>query len=77
MSEATPGVLVGDVLRKAFPDRFEDVAKAVIAYDFLRERNTVFERLARLGVHCLDVPTRSLPVSLINRYLLIKQRGLL
>jgi uncharacterized protein (DUF58 family) len=59
------------------PDRFEDVAKAVIAYDFLRERNTVFERLARLGVHCLDVPTRSLPVSLINRYLLIKQRGLL
>jgi uncharacterized protein (DUF58 family) len=59
------------------PERFEDVAKAVIAYDFLRERNTVFERLARLGVHCLDVPTRSLPVSLINRYLLIKQRGLL
>jgi uncharacterized protein (DUF58 family) len=59
------------------PNRFEDVAKAVIAYDFLRERNTVFERLARLGVHCLDVPTRSLPVNLINRYLLIKQRGLL
>ena len=59
------------------PDHFEDVAKAVIAYDFLRERNTVFERLARLGVHCLDVPTRSLPVTLINRYLLIKQRGLL
>ncbi len=59
------------------PDRFDDVAKAVIAYDFLRERNTVFERLQRLGVHCLDVPTRSLPVGLINRYLLIKQRGLL
>jgi len=59
------------------PDRFEDVAKAVIAHDFLRERTTVFERLARLGVHCLDVPSRSLPVGLINRYLLIKQRGLL
>ncbi len=59
------------------PDHFDDVAKAVIAYDFLRERKTVFERLPRLGVHCLDVPTRSLPVGLINRYLLIKQRGLL
>jgi hypothetical protein len=38
---------------------------------------TVFERLARLGVHCLDVPSRSLPIGLINRYLMIKQRGLL
>ena len=36
-----------------------------------------FERLARLGVQCLDVPSRSLPVGLINRYLMIKQRGLL
>ena len=64
-------------IAEAPPDRFQDVAKAVIAYDFLRERNTVFERLARLGVHCLDVPSRNLPVGLINRYLLIKQRGLL
>ncbi|MGB8486292.1 MAG: DUF58 domain-containing protein [Xanthobacteraceae bacterium] len=59
------------------PDRFEDVAKAVVAYDFLRERDTVFERLTRLGVHCLDVPSPSLPIGLINRYLLIKQRGLI
>jgi uncharacterized protein (DUF58 family) len=62
---------------EAPPDRFDDVAKAVVAYDFLRERETVFERLARLGVHCLDVPSRSLPIGLINRYLLIKQRGLI
>jgi uncharacterized protein (DUF58 family) len=61
----------------AAPERFDDVAKAVVAYDFLRERETVFERLARLGVHCLDVPSRSLPIGLINRYLLIKQRGLI
>jgi uncharacterized protein (DUF58 family) len=61
----------------ASPERFDDVAQAVIAYDFLRERTTVFERLARLGVHCLDVPSRSLPIGLINRYLMIKQRGLL
>jgi len=61
----------------AAPERFEDVAKAVVAHDFLRDRSIVLERLQRLGVHCLDVPSRSLPVNLINRYLMIKQRGLL
>jgi hypothetical protein len=28
-------------------------------------------------VHCLEVPPRGLPVSLVNRYLTIKERGLL
>ena len=42
-----------------------------------RERSIVLERLERLGVHCLDVPSRGLSVALINRYLLIKQRGLI
>jgi len=64
-------------LADAPPTGFNDVAQAVIAYDFLRDRRTVFERLQRMGVHCLDVPSRSLPIGLINRYLLIKQRGLL
>jgi uncharacterized protein (DUF58 family) len=62
---------------EALPGRFEDVAQSVIAHDFLRDRRTVFERLSRIGVHCLDVPSRSLPIGLINRYLLIKQRGLI
>jgi uncharacterized protein (DUF58 family) len=59
------------------PMSFDHVAQSVIAHDFLRDRMTVFERLGRLGVHCLDVPSRSLPIGLINRYLMIKQRGLL
>ena len=70
----------GSVLRDAVdaaPKQFADVAQAVIAHDFLRERSIVFERLERLGVHCLDVPSSGLPVALINRYLLIKQRGLI
>lgn len=70
----------GSVLMRAVdspPKQFADVAQAVIARDFLRERSIVFERLERLGVHCLDVPSGSLPVALINRYLLIKQRGLI
>ncbi len=70
----------GSVLQnavEAMPTRFADVAQAVIAQDFLRERSIVFERLERLGIHCIDVPSRGLSVALINRYLLIKQRGLI
>jgi uncharacterized protein (DUF58 family) len=70
----------GSVLQNAVdasPRQFADVAQAVIAQDFLRERSIVFERLERLGIHCLDVPSQSLPVALINSYLMIKQRGLI
>ncbi len=70
----------GSVLQRAVeapPQEFTDVAQSVIAHDFLRERSIVLERLERLGVHCLDVPSRGLSVALINRYLLIKQRGLI
>jgi uncharacterized protein (DUF58 family) len=58
-------------------DRFQNVAEAVVAHDLLRERAVVMERLARLGVHCLEVPPRGLAVALVNRYLTIKGRGLL
>jgi uncharacterized protein (DUF58 family) len=70
----------GSMLQRAVdaaPRRFVDVAEAVIAQDFLRERRVVFERLERLGIHCLDVPSQGLPVALINRYLMIKRRGLI
>jgi uncharacterized protein (DUF58 family) len=70
----------GSALQRAVdatPNQFVDVAKAVIAQDFLRDRSIVFERLERLGIQCLDVPSRGLSVALINRYLLIKQRGLI
>ena len=62
---------------EAPPAGFETVAQAVIAQDLLRDRRVVLQKLERLGVHCLDVPTRGLSTGLINRYLLIKQRGLL
>ena len=64
-------------LQSASPDDFHRVAEAVIAYDFLRERSIVLDRIARLGVHCLDVPVRVVSSALINKYLMIKQRGLL
>lgn len=61
----------------ASPERFATVAQAVVAHDLQRDRRLVLERLDRLGIHCLDVPSQGLSVSLINRYLLIKQRGLI
>lgn len=62
---------------EARPERFQAVAEAVVAHDLLRERAVVLERLTRMGVHCLEIPPRGLAVGLVNRYLMIKQRGLL
>ena len=61
----------------AWPGDVRGVASAVLAHDLLRDRRIVFERLQRLGVHCLDVPAERVSVALINRYLFIKQRDLL
>ena len=64
-------------LQSAPPDDFHSVAEAVIAYDFMRERSIVLERVARLGIHCLDVPVQAISSALVNRYLMIERRGLL
>lgn len=61
----------------AAPNDFGSMARSVIADDFLRERAVVLEKIARLGVHCLDAPANGVSAALLNRYLLIKQRGLL
>jgi uncharacterized protein (DUF58 family) len=59
------------------PQQFQAAAEAVVAYDLMRDRSIVLERLERMGVHCLDVSVKSLSVALINRYLMIKDRGLI
>jgi uncharacterized protein (DUF58 family) len=59
------------------PTDTKQMARAVLAADFQRERAIVLEKLDRLGIQCLDLPPAELPVALLNRYLLIKQRGLL
>jgi uncharacterized protein (DUF58 family) len=64
-------------LEAAVPNGFSDTARAVIADDFLRERQIVLERIARMGVHCLDTSAAGLSSSLLNRYLMIKKKGLL
>jgi uncharacterized protein (DUF58 family) len=69
--------LVLQGIADAAPTNFDDIAKAVIAHDMLRERRIVLERLERLGIHVLDTPPAGLSAGLINRYLQIKQRGLI
>ncbi|HYA80262.1 MAG TPA: DUF58 domain-containing protein [Methylocystis sp.] len=64
-------------LFNAPPARFVAAAEAVVAYDFLREKAIVLERLERLGVHCLETSARGLSTRLINRYLTMKERGLI
>jgi uncharacterized protein (DUF58 family) len=61
----------------AEPKTFEAVAESVIAQDIQRDRSVVFERLERMGLHCLDASSANVTVGLIVRYLMIKQRGLL
>jgi uncharacterized protein (DUF58 family) len=62
---------------EAPPLSLDDVARSVVADGFVRERAIVFERLRRLGVHCLDVPAERMGMEMLNRYLLIKRRELI
>jgi uncharacterized protein (DUF58 family) len=59
------------------PGRLLDMTASVVADNFLRDRAVVFERLRRLGVHCLDVAPERIGMDILNRYLLIKQRELI
>jgi uncharacterized protein (DUF58 family) len=68
--------MLGEIIDTA-PSEFRTVAEAVVTYDLMRERAIVLERLERIGVHCLDVSVDGLAVGLINRYLMVKKRGLI
>ncbi|WP_052741940.1 DUF58 domain-containing protein [Kiloniella litopenaei] len=59
------------------PRSISDIAKSVVADDFLRDRQVVFERLRRLGVHCIQAPAASLSADLVERYLAIKDQDLI
>ena len=60
----------------AEPHGLEDISRSVIANDLAQERLVVFEKLRRLGVHCLEAPSEKLGAELIDRYLAIKSREL-
>lgn len=63
--------------RSRSPSDMMDVARAVVADDFLRERAMVFDRLRRLGVLCLEAPSATINADLLNRYIQIKRQELI
>jgi uncharacterized protein (DUF58 family) len=55
----------------------EAIARAVSATQILRERQTVLDRLSRLGVLCLDTTPAAMTGALVSRYIDIKSRELI
>ena len=53
------------------------MAEAVVAADMLRERQTVLDRLARMGVMVIDTEPGQLTPRLISTYLMIKAREMI
>ena len=58
------------------PTSLDKLHRAVVAGDFVRERDVVLRRLARFGVHTIDVPPHRVTTDLLNRYLDVKRREL-
>ncbi len=61
----------------ARPGSLQDANRSVVADAFLRDRLIVFERLRRLGVHCIEAPCNRIGTDLLNRYMMIKQQELI
>jgi uncharacterized protein (DUF58 family) len=54
-----------------------DAYRTAVALDLREERRAAAGRLTRAGAIVVDVPARELTVALVDRYLRVKQRGLL
>jgi uncharacterized protein (DUF58 family) len=59
------------------PVAIDDAYRAAVALDLREERRTAAARLTRAGAIVVDVPANELTVALVDRYLRVKQRGLL
>lgn len=66
---------LGDIAHER-PTTLDTLHRAVVAADFVRERDVVLKKLARLGVHTIDVPPHRVTTDLLNRYLDVKRREL-
>ncbi len=66
---------LGDIAHER-PTSLDALHRAVVAADFVRERDVVIRKLARLGVHTIDVPPHRVTTDLLNRYLDVKRREL-
>ena len=61
-------------LAEGMPENLSDVARAVSAAEMLHERRLVLERLARIGVLCVEAEQQALTGRLLSTYFTIKAR---
>jgi len=61
-------------LVKKTPETTDDISRAVIAENLMRERDLVIARLHRMGVHIVDVQADQLSNTVLNKYLELKRR---
>ncbi len=62
-----------EILQKS-PRQTDDVSRAVIAENLMRERDLVIARLQRMGVHIVDVDADNMSNAVLNKYLELKRR---
>ena len=63
-----------EALMSSPPQTPEDVTRAVVAAELLKERDIVLSRLTRMGAQIVDTRADDLNLDLLNRYLDIKRR---
>jgi uncharacterized protein (DUF58 family) len=63
-----------ETLRAAEPQTPDDMSRAVIAHQLLRERSLVLARLRRLGVFIVDAPADKLGPELVRAYDELRRR---
>ena len=56
------------------PIETDDISRAVIAENLMRERDLVIARLHRMGVHIVDVDADKMSNAVLNKYLELKRR---
>jgi uncharacterized protein (DUF58 family) len=74
-------VTIGDKDLRALvaqePRRIADVYQQSVAEELLQQREEALARITELGGLALDVPAGQLSIELVNKYLEVKERGLL
>ena len=68
--------VLGEVLKEPVRD-LDDALRVAATREYLQRRKRAHQILQRAGALALDVEPQLLPVSLVNRYLDVKSRGLL
>lgn len=64
-----------EALVQTSPEETDDISRAVIAENLMRERDLVIARLQRMGVHIIDVDADKISNAVLNKYLELKRRG--